>query len=173
VIETERLVIRRPGSRDAQAMFERYAGDPAVTRFVGWPTHRSAADTAAFLGWADAEWARWPAGPYLIESRDDGRLLGATGLAFETSTRASTGYVLAVDAWGRGYATEALLAMVDLARRLNVVRLYAICHPQHRPSAHVLEKGGFVLEGTLRKYIEFPNLLPNEPSDVLCYATIL
>ena len=44
----------------------------------------------------DAEWQRWPAA-YLIENRESGRLLGGTGLAFETSFRAATGYVLARD----------------------------------------------------------------------------
>ena len=173
MIETDRLVLRRPHADDAHAMFDRYASDPQVTRFVGWRTHQSIDDTKRFLAWSDTEWERWGAGPYMIASRDTGNLLGCTGLAFETPTRASTGYVLAVDAWGQGYATETLRAMVDLARDLGVVRLYAICHPQHRPSARVLEKGGFVLEGTLRKFVEFPNLALNEPSDVLCYATIL
>jgi RimJ/RimL family protein N-acetyltransferase len=36
----------------------------------------------------------------------------------------------------------------------------------------VLEKRGFSLEGTLRRYAEFPNLQPGDPLDVLCYATI-
>jgi RimJ/RimL family protein N-acetyltransferase len=47
--------------------------------------------------------------------RDDGTLLGSTGLAFETAHRASTGFVLARDAWGAGMATEALAAMVSIA----------------------------------------------------------
>jgi len=40
--------------------------------------------------------------------------------------RAMTGYVLARDAGGRGYATEALGAMVETARTLGVRRLYAL-----------------------------------------------
>jgi len=154
-------------------MFEVYASDPDVTTFVGWPRHQSVADTWAFLGFCDAEWRRWPAGPYLIESRADGRLLGSTGLAFETPDRAATGYVLAKEAWGRGYATEALHAMVDLAERVGVVRLYALCHPAHGASWRVLEKGGFSREGTLPDHAEFPNLAPGVRSDVLCYARVL
>jgi RimJ/RimL family protein N-acetyltransferase len=50
-------------------------------------------------------------------------------LAFETATRASTGYVFAVDAWGMGYATECVVAMKELAVRLSVRRLYAGCPP--------------------------------------------
>jgi RimJ/RimL family protein N-acetyltransferase len=169
-IETERLSLRPPGLADADAIFSRYASDPEVTRFVGWPRHRSLEDTRAFLEFSETEWRRWPAGPYLIESRDDRRLIGGTGLGFETPFRAATGYVLARDAWGLGYATEALRAIVSLAPGLGVRRLYALFHPGHLASQRVLEKCGFAHESLLRRHSEFPNLQPVEPSDVLCYV---
>lgn len=172
VIETERLILRRPRAEDAEFVFERYASDPEVTRYVGWPRHRELDESRAFLAFSDDEWRRWPAGPYLIFSKAAGKLLGGTGLAFETMERASTGYVLARDAWGRGYATEALLAMVEHAQEVGVIRLYALCHPDHRPSARVLEKGGFEHEATLRRYSSFPNLESGTLSDVLCYTRI-
>jgi methylisocitrate lyase len=170
-IETERLLLRRPRAGDAEAIFTRYASDPEVTRFLSWPRHGSVADTQAFLAFSDAEWERWPAGPYLIVARGDCGLLGGTGLGFETQYRAATGYVLAKDAWGHGYATEALRAMVDLASRIGVQRLYAICHASHRASYRVLEKCGLEREGLLHRYEEFPNVAPGVPADVLCYAT--
>lgn len=151
-------------------MFERYAADPLVTEHVGWPRHRSVEDAVSFLAFSEAEWAKWPAGPYLIESRADGRLLGSTGLAFETPTVAATGYVLARDAWGVGYATEALTAMVDVARRIGVHRLYALCHPANPRSMRVLEKCGFTLEARLPRHMAFPNLGTHEPQDCLCYS---
>jgi len=92
----------------------------------------------------------------LIEERAGGRLLGSTGLAFEAPTIAATGYVLARDAWGQGYATEALSAIVELALAVGVRRLYAVCHADHLRSIHVLEKCGFHLEQRLD--CEFPNL---------------
>lgn len=141
-----------------------------MTRFLGWPTHRTIADTEEFLTLCAAEWQRWPAGVFIIESRADGTILGSTGLGFETPQQASTGYVLAHDAWGLGYATEALGAMRDRAAQLGLERLFALCHPGHRASARVLEKCGFLCEGTLRAYTEFPNLAPGVLADVLCYA---
>jgi RimJ/RimL family protein N-acetyltransferase len=171
-IETERLFLRRPRPGDAESIFSRYAGDPAVTKFVGWPTHTAVDDTKGFLAFCDTEWDRWPAGPYLILSRADGELLGGTGLGFETASRASTGYVLARDAWGRGVATEALQAMVGVAANIGVQRLYALCHVEHRASARVLEKCGFEREGILRRHERFPNLTPPAVADVLCYSTI-
>jgi RimJ/RimL family protein N-acetyltransferase len=177
-IESPRLVLRRPRGDDASRIFARYASDPEVTRLLSFRTHRTVQDTEAFLAWSDSEWERWPAGPYLVEGRLEelpggaGALLGSTGLAFETPTRAATGYVLARDAWGRGFATEALREMAALARALGVIRLYALCHPEHHASLRVLEKNGFAREGTLRRYAELPNLKPGEPSDLVCCALV-
>jgi ribosomal-protein-alanine N-acetyltransferase len=172
-IETARLALQRPQMGDLEAIFSRYASDPDVTLFMSWPRHRSLADTQAFLAFSDAEWNRWLAGPYLVRSRADGTLLGSTGLAFETPFRASTGYVFARDAWGKGYATEALQAMVEIARKAGVRRLYAICHTEHRASWRVLEKCGFLREGVLHRYTEFPNLKPGELFDVFSYGVVL
>ncbi len=108
--------MRKPLSEDASDIFERYASDAEVTRFLSWPMHTSLDDTHAFLDFSDAEWDRWPAGPYLICSLADGSLLGSTGLAFEVPFRATTGYVLARDSWGQGFATEVLLAMRQMWR---------------------------------------------------------
>ena len=80
------------------------------------------------------------------------------------------GYRLRRNVWGLGYATEALAAVRDCAAALGLERVYALCHPAHRTSARVLEKAGFLCEGTLGGYAEFPNLAPGVQADVLCYA---
>jgi RimJ/RimL family protein N-acetyltransferase len=172
-IETTRLVLHRPTRSDAEEIFSRYASDAEVTTFVGFRTHKTLDDTHAFLSMSDAEWERWPAGPYLIRSQPDNVLMGSTGLTYETPYRAMTGYILAKDAWGRGYATEALRGIVDIGRTLGVRRLYALCHLEHRTSCRVLDKCGFSREGILRSHMEFPNLLPGEPADVFCYSLLL
>jgi RimJ/RimL family protein N-acetyltransferase len=153
-------------------MFERYASDPEVTRYLGWPRHVSVEDTKAFVAFSQSQWAHSTAGPLLVFERDSGRLLGSSGLLVETPNRAQTGYVFARDAWGHGYATEALGAMVTLAAELKITRLYALCHTEHRASWHVLEKGGFTREGILRGHSVFPNL-STEPLDVYSYGRSL
>jgi RimJ/RimL family protein N-acetyltransferase len=171
-VETRRLILRRPRAQDAEAIFRRYAADPVVTKYLAWPRHESVEDTRKFLAFSEAEWGTWPAGPYLIESRCEGKLLGSTGLAFESTTVASTGYILAQDSWGLGYATEALTAITEVARGLRLERLYALCHPEHARSARVLEKCGFQREDRLRDFFEFPNLRPGVLQDCLRYRWI-
>ena len=171
--ETGRLRLRRPRVDDADRVFATYAGDPEVSRYLAWRLHQSPDTTRSFLEFSDDEWQKWPGGPYLVESREDGRLLGGTGFAFETHYRASTGYVFAREAWGRGYATEAVNAIVEIGKGIGLIRLYALCHVEHDKSARVLEKTGFTYEGVLQRYLEFPNLAPGAPSDVRCYARVL
>jgi len=171
-LETARLLLRPPAPEDALAMFERYTSDSEVTRYLGWARHNSVADTEAFVSFSQSEWERSSVGPLLVFTRDSGRLLGSTGLLLETPYRAQTGYVFARDAWGHGYATEALGAMVTLAADLRITRLYALCHTGHRASWHVLEKCGFEREGILHGHSVFPNLSTN-PLDVFSYARTL
>ena len=172
-VETSRLALSPPVAADAAGVFERYASDPDVTRYLGWPRHRTVADTQGFLDFSAVQWDQDGVGPYLIRGRADGRLLGSTGLALEPGGLAMTGYVLAKDVWGRGYATEALAAMVDVAAGIGVVQIYAVCHPQHRASWHVLEKCGFERDLRWTRQMEFPNLARGVSQDVLCYARVL
>lgn len=170
-IETERLILRRPRREDADAIYMRYASDSDVARYMGFPLHRSIESTMGFLERTEGEWARTGVGAYVIEARDDRRFLGGTGLHVETPFRAATGYVLARDVWGHGYATEALTALTSLVPSLGIVRLYAYTHIENRASWRVLEKCGFEREGVLRRHFAFPNLGP-EPRDVFLYARI-
>lgn len=153
-VETRRLILRRPRPDDADAIFARYASDAEVTRLLGWPRHESADATRAFLEFSDTEWARWPAGPYLVESRADGELLGGTGLGSRRPTAPRRG-------------------MCSRRTPVDLVRLYALCHVENPASWRVLEKCGFAREGVLQRHSELPNLKADDPCDVLCYALVL
>ena len=169
-IETERLRLRRPLPSDADAIFARYASDPDVTRYLGWHRHKSIEQTRGFLSFCNDAWRKSLGGPYIIESRDSRTILGSTGFEFENPFRAAVGYVLAKDAWGCGYSTEALRALIAVSPGIGVRYLYAYCHPEHKASSRVLEKCGFTLESTLRNHSEFPNLEGTGPKDVLRYS---
>ena len=152
-----RLRFRRPTADDAPAIFARWAGDPEVTRYLGWPTHQSADDTRGFVAFSDAEWARVGLGPLLIEDIATSQLCGSTGLMVDGPGSAMVGYVLAREAWGRGIATEALAAMTTLADQHGITHLYAYAHPGHTATHRVLAKGGYELNAVFVP-ARFPNL---------------
>jgi len=91
-IESARLRLRRPTILDANAIFTRYSSDPVVTKYLGWPRHTAIEDARAFVALSDEQWSTWAAGPLLIEDLITGALLGSTGVSFDTSDAAVTGY---------------------------------------------------------------------------------
>jgi hypothetical protein len=101
-VQTDRLDASSSAGGDARLIFERYAADPEVTRYLAWPRHASITDTDVFIGFSDGEWQRWGCGPYLAFSREKRGAAGKHRLAFESRDVASTGYVFARDALGSG-----------------------------------------------------------------------
>ena len=170
VIRTPRLLMRRPRRDDAEAVFSGWASDPVATRYLSWSTHEAIADTIDFLGFSDDEWARWPLGPLLIEDVQTGVVLGSSGLAFETDRRAEVGYVFAPSAWGQGYATEAVAALVTFAGRMAPLSLFAHVHPDNTASIRVLEKCGFAYQGRVEACKPFPNLGGDRLCDAIVYS---
>ena len=86
----------------------------------------------------------------------NGRYLGSVCLMVEPDSPSSAelGYWFLRDAWGKGYATEASAAILELGfRRLGFHRVWGKCHTQNVPSAKVMEKLGMTYEGTLREHV--------------------
>lgn len=84
-----------------------------------------------------------------------GRMIGAIGFHDydPKSHKVEIGYWLAKPWWGRGIMTEAVRAVARAAfEDFGLVRLTANVFEANARSARVLEKAGFSLEGTLRRF---------------------
>ncbi len=68
--------------------------------------------------------------------------------------RAEVGFMLDRNAWGQGYAQEAMQAVLAEAAAMGLRRLAARTHLGNRRSDALLEKLGFVEEGFLRGFVE-------------------
>lgn len=81
--------------------------------------------------------------------------LGGVGLMLQEDVQrisAEIGYWLGVAAWGRGLATDAVRAATAYAfDELGLERVFAVANTRNRASARVLEKCGYLLEGTMRR----------------------
>ena len=168
-ITTERLLLRVPLPEDAKHVFASYAQDPEVTRYLTWKPAKALADSEhhtqdRILAWQRGNICAWS----IIESERD-RLIGAIELRLKGHI-ADAGYLLARPVWGKGYATEALRAVIDAGLALpEVYRVAAVCDVENLASARVMEKAGMVREGVLRRYMVHPNIA-EEPRDVYSYA---
>src|SRR3990172_4378710 len=110
-IETERLTLAFPSPEDAPEIFERYAQDGDVTRYLSWPTQHSLRETEEFIARSIAWREEGTSINWLIRDRATGRLLGAVGIR-PAGPKAELGYCLAREAWGQGTAGEASRAGV-------------------------------------------------------------
>jgi len=171
-IRTERLLLRRPRLDDAQELFEAITSDALVVRLVGWPRHTDSEATLQVLVRSDDYWREHGVGPFVVVGSDSHSIIGTTGLSLTANNCASTGYVLARAAWGRGLASEALTEMVRLATRLDITELTAFVHPQNLKSIRVLDKLKFELRSTERTE-HFPNVDGGVACSVLDYVRVL
>ena len=171
IIETPKLVLCRPVLEDATSIFERYARDPDVTRYLTWRPHQDIERTQEFVRRCCAFWDCREAFPWVIVPKDETRPIGMIDLRPQ-GERAEIGYVLARPFWGRGYMTEAARAVVEWAlSQPEIYRVWAVCDVDNAASAKVLEKVGMLREGVLRQWIIHPNV-DAVPRDCYCYAII-
>jgi ribosomal-protein-alanine N-acetyltransferase len=171
IIETPRLILRRPVLEDAASIFERYARDPDVTRYLTWRPHQSIEQTKEFLRRCCALSERREAFPWVIVAKGETGPIGMIDLRPQ-GERAEIGYVLARPYWGQGYMTEAAHAVVEwVLRQPGIYRVWAVCDVENTASARVLEKVGMQREGVLRRWIIHPNV-DAVPRDCYCYAMI-
>ena len=168
-IPTERLVLRRPLRGDIPAIFGTWAQDAEVTRYVIWPTHRSLADTEAFIGFADDGWADGSEYTWLICLKDGGMPIGSFALRPDGGY-GSIGYVIARHHWGQGIAAEAGRRILEVGfEEFGLQRIGAYCDLENVASARVMEKLGMEFEGTTPDCLVFP-ALSSAPRDCLFYS---
>ena len=171
-LRTERLALRRPAVSDAQALFDAYATDAAVTRFLIWQAHESIDDTTTFLEGCDRQWDSDESYPYAIGMPPDaGEPFGMIHIR-PGKHGADFGYALARSHWGKGYMAEALKALADWClAQPAIFRVSAFCDVENLASARVMQKAGMQFEGLLRRYNVHPNVSA-EPRDVLIFAKV-
>lgn len=169
-LHTARLRLRPFNDSDADALFALHS-NAYVLRFWDAPPwgERSRADQFVTTC---REIAEAGTGTRLAVDRvSDGAFIGWCSLTRWNSiyASASMGYCFDDAAWGRGYATEAARALLQWAfDTLQINRVQAEADTRNAASARVLEKLGFVREGTLREHC----VVNGEVSDSWVYGLL-
>lgn len=154
-LTTARLVLRPFTDDDCDAVFRLHASAP-VMRYWDSSPWTELAQARRFLTRCRALAEEASGARVAVELREDATFLGWIGLQRwdPHNRRTNLGYVLAEDAWGHGYATEAGQSLLDWAfPAMNLNRVSAQADTRNRTSRRVLEKLGFTLEGTLRENV--------------------
>lgn len=148
VIETERLILRPLKVEDADVIFDSWAGDEEVARFMRWSLHNNVEETKEWLAGEEAALLSDAAYNWGFVSKDNQRLIGSGGLTFSGEQQLfEIGYCFARDYWGKGFATEAANRIVKYAKEeLHVKQLFATHAVNNMASGKVIEKIGFIYQ---------------------------
>lgn len=102
----------------------------------------------------------------------DNKAIGSIGAFRQKNIHRHTaeiGYYIAEEYWGKGLMTEAVKQICSyIFDKSNIVRIYAEPFSYNKASCRVLEKAGFLYEGTLRS-----NAIKNGKTiDMLMYSRL-
>ena len=152
-IETERLILRKLSTSDAEAMYKNWVSDPEVTKYLTWPPHESVEATESLISLWEQEYKKENHYQWGIELKSIGEVIGTISVVGmkEEIDMVHIGYCIGADWWRQGIMTEALNAVIKFF--FNEVECNRIesRHDTNNPhSGEVMKKCGMTLEGRKR-----------------------
>ena len=171
-METERIILRRFTKEDALFMFNNWANDPVVTKYMTWFAHENTETSLSVINsWIEQyeqlNWYQWA-----IVLKDINEPIGSIGVvrSKDEDLSAEMGYCIGRKYWHKGYTSEALSRVLKfLFDDVGYNRISAIHDIRNPNSGLVMKKCGMKYEGTLRE-IGFTK--EKEPLTVSMYSIL-
>ncbi len=148
-MDTERLLLRKVASADAKSLWGIWS-DPAVTKFMNISSFTHEEQALEMIDLLNQLANEHRAIRYSIIKKIGNCIIGSCGfnnIDFDKAT-AEIGYDLAKTHWGKGYATEAIIALIHVAfTHLEIMTIVAKVDAANSNSIKVLQKLNFILQG--------------------------
>lgn len=151
-LKTKRLILRKFVVDDYNDMFNNWATDERVTRFLTWLPHESPQVTRQLLESWCSSYDNENTYNWAIEL--GGKVIGGISIVrlSEKSEYAELGYCMSHKFWNKGLMTEAARAVIDFLFNEVGVHRVSIAHAVKNPaSGRVAQKCGLTYEGTKRE----------------------
>jgi ribosomal-protein-alanine N-acetyltransferase len=152
--ETERLRLRQFTADDVDIYAALIFADPDVMRYLPKRDVLPRERAQRTMDFFNDHWKQYPYGPWAVEEKASGELIGHCGLRFipeidETEVL----YAIAKSYWNKGYATEAAQASVDLGfHQVGLKRIIALAVPENIASRRVMEHCGLKYEQDIQLF---------------------
>ena len=161
-LETQRLKLRKLREDDAESIFNNWATDPEVTKFLTWYPHKDISETEKILNQWLEEYGKPDCYRYGIESKQTGELMGMIDVVGYHHGNPVLGSAMGRRFWNQGYNTEALKAVVKELQTVGFDTIVAEAADANIGSNTVIKKCGFELVGTWESKIsdKKPDILP-------------
>jgi ribosomal-protein-alanine N-acetyltransferase len=161
-IETQRLILRRFISDDSDSMFNNWASDEDISKYMRWKHNESIEETNIIISQWLLDYNRTSFYIWAIILKENDEPIGSIGLFIinENDACGDVGYSVGKKYWGLGIATEALKAVLGFAFKnvgFNRIETY---HSTNNPaSGKVMQKSGMTFEGFAKqKYISISGI---------------
>lgn len=154
-IKGEKINLRRIKRSDAESIQEN-GNDPDVMRYLFSPYPYTMEHVYGFIKASHRMHGEETGYPLGIEHKQTKQIIGLIGLyRVDHSNRlAETGFWLGKKYWRRGYTKEAVILTLKFSfEELNFHRIYARTFHPNKASMKLIEKIGFIYEGSLRKHV--------------------
>ncbi len=153
-LETERLILRKAKTSDAEKMFENWTGDPEVTKYLTWNRHQGIEDSKAYIHYLQENYSQPDFYQWIIEFKDNGEPIGniIVGRVLENIRCVHIGYCIGRKWWHQGITSEAFARVIRfLFDQVGVNRIEARHDVANPHSGGVMIKCGLIREGILRQ----------------------
>ena len=154
-LKTDRLILRPLNIKDVITVHA-YASDVENTKYMIHLPNYTIEETSQFLNRVTDEWQKDAPSFYEFAITVNGKQIGAVSVSLnEQRTEGELGWILNKNYWGKGYATEAAMAVKDFAvDELKVSILVAHCDYRNTASCNVMKKLGLTLvkDNGVRQY---------------------
>jgi ribosomal-protein-alanine N-acetyltransferase len=146
-LETNRLILRPFEYSDAEAMFNNWASDDEVTKYLTWPTHKSIEDTKYILDLWINQYEKPERINFAITLKETNELIGGIDVVGYIDNTPVIGYNLSRKYWNNGYMSEACKTVINYLFSLGYETIRIDAAKDNLASNRVIQKcGGIYLE---------------------------
>ena len=148
ILETERLILRPFQADDAVSVFECCESDPDVAKYMFWTSHNDIEKTKEWIMFELGQVEKDDWYGFALVLKGTSELIGTALIYFEEEVECwEIGYNLGKKYWGKGYATEAMVKVIDFAgKQLKISQIVGRYAKENPASGNVMKKLGFKYE---------------------------
>ena len=152
-LESNRLLFRKASTSDSNAMFNNWANDKEVTKYLRWDAYEKEEDTIKFLNYLENSYKEDNFYNWMVIPKEERVPIGTIG-AVDIDVNNNTveiGHCYGRNFWNKGYGTEALTRIIKFFfEEVGVETIYAYYVEGNSASGKVLEKVGMRQDAILR-----------------------
>ena len=152
-LETDRLILRPFELDDEESMFNNWASDEEVTKYLTWNTHKSIEETKEVLAFWINQYEKEERINFAIVYKENNELIGGIDVVGYLEGVPVIGYNLSRKYWNKGIMTEACKKVIELLFSLNHEKIIIEAMVENIGSNRVIQKCGGVYDSTYDDYI--------------------